>query len=412
MKVAVRIFIALLLGLAAGALLSGSTAAPLALKLAEPIGNLWLTALKMTILPLIAGLLFTGIATSMGTASGSKLAGTAIVTFLVLYVCSTLWGMVLIPPLLDLWPAPAAAAQALTGVVPGTPVPALAIDPGQWLLSLVPANIFKALADGDTLPVVVFITLFALASGRLPKARHDLLVHFFEAIKDAMLVIIDWIFIVGPIGVFALAMTVGLKAGVGAFGILAHYIAVLIIIQVLLILAIYIAVALFGGDVFRFARAVLPAQAVAASTQSSIASLPAMYEGAEALELPETVSGVVLPLAVALFRITGPATNVAVVLYVGHLNGIEPGLLALAAGVLVAVAASVSSGGVAGAVSFLASTVPIANALGVPTAALPLLLAVELVPDIFRTIGNVTGDLAVTKILAKRVARQEARTLH
>jgi proton glutamate symport protein len=230
MNIAVRIFIALLLGLAAGALLSGSAAAPLALKLAEPIGNLWLTALKMTILPLIAGLLFTGIATSMGTASGNRLAGTAIVTFLVLYVASTLWGMVLMPPLLDLWPAPATAAQALTGAVPGTPVPAIAIDPGQWLLSLVPENIFKALAAGDTLPVVIFITLFALASGRLPKARQDLLVHFFEAIKDAMLVIIGWVFLVGPIGVFALAMTVGLKAGIGAFGILAHYIAILIII--------------------------------------------------------------------------------------------------------------------------------------------------------------------------------------
>jgi Na+/H+-dicarboxylate symporter len=411
MKVAVRIFIALLLGLAAGALLSGSNAAPTVLKLAEPIGNLWLTALKMTILPLVAGLLFTGIATSMGTASGSRLAGTAIACFLGLYVFSTLWAMVLVPPLLQLWPAPAAAAQAMTGVIPGTPVPAIVIDPGQWLLSLVPANIFKALAEGDTLPVVVFITLFALASGKLPRERHDLLVAFFEAVKDAMLVIIDWVFVVGPIGVFALAMTVGLKAGVGAFGILAHYIAVLIIIQSLLIVAIYIAVALLAGDVMGFARAVLPAQAVAASTQSSIASLPAMYEGAESLKLPDSVSGVVLPLAVALFRITGPCTNVAVVLYVGHLNGVAPGVLALAAGILVAVAASVSSGGVSGAVSFLASTVPIANALGVPPAALPLLLAVELIPDIFRTVGNVTGDLAVTTVLARRQARA-ALTLH
>lgn len=412
MKIAVRIFIALLLGLAAGALLSGGSAAPMALKLAEPIGNLWLTALKMTILPLIAGLLFTGIATSMGTASGSKLAGTAIVTFLGIYVVSAVWGMVIMPPLLALWPAPAAAAQALTGVVPGTPVPALVLEPGPWLLSLVPENIFKALAAGDTLPVVVFITVFALAAGKLPKERHDLLVVIFESIKDAMLIIIDWVFVAGPIGVFALAMTVGLKAGVGAFGILAHYIVIVVLVQVALILAIYVVMALFGGGLVRFARAVLPAQAVAASTQSSVASLPAMYEGAESLGLPETVSGVVLPLAVALFRITGPCTNVAVVLYVGHLNGVEPGLLALAAGVLVAVAASVSSGGVPGAVSFLASTVPIANALGVPTAALPLLLAVELIPDIFRTVGNVTGDLAVTSILARRTARKEARTLH
>ena len=410
MNLTAKIFLALVAGLAVGAVLPGIGGASVALAIAEPLGNLWLQALQMTIIPLIAGLLFTGIAESVGIAGGGRVAASALLAFLVLLLVSAVWSILFVPALLGVWPAPMQAAAALTHTAPGAAVAAGPINIGEWLLSLVPANVFKVLAAGDMLPVVVFVSAFALAAGRLPKAQQDLLIGVFEAIKNAMLVLVGWIFVVGPIGVFALALTVGLKAGIGAFGVLAHYVAVLVIAQVSLILLVYVLMALFGGGVVAFARAVLPAQAVAVSTQSSIASLPAIYEGAEALELPESVSRVVLPLAVSIFRITSPCANIAVVLYVGHLNGIAPGPLALAAGVLASLAAAVSTGGLPGSITFLAATVPIANAMGVPVAALPLLLAVELLPDIFRTLGNVTADLAVTAILSKRL-KLESRSI-
>ena len=407
MNLTAKIFLALIAGLAVGAVLPGIGGGAVALAIAEPLGNLWLQALQMTIIPLIAGLLFTGIAESVGTAGGGKVAASALLAFFILLLVSAVWAILFVPQLLSVWPAPMQAAAALTGTAPGTAIAAGPINIGGWLLSLVPANVFKVLAAGDMLPVVVFVSAFALAAGQLPARQQAPLIAFFEAVKDAMLVLVGWIFVAGPLGVFALALTVGLKAGIGAFGVLAHYVAVLVITQMSLILLIYVLMALFGGNGFRgmlaFARAVLPAQAVAVSTQSSIASLPAIYEGAEALGLPESVSRVVLPLAVSIFRITSPCANIAVVLYVGHLNGIAPGPLALAAGVLASLAAAVSTGGLPGSITFLAATVPIANAMGVPVAALPLLLAVELLPDIFRTLGNVTADLAVTAILSKRL---------
>ncbi len=403
MSLTTRIFLALLAGLAAGAIIPMIGGASVALAIAEPIGNLWLQALQMTIIPLIAGLLFTGIAESVGTAGGGRVAATALLAFLVLLLVSALWSVFFVPELLSVWPAPARAAAALTGAAPGGALPVGPVDIGGWLLSLVPSNVFKVLAAGEMLPVVVFVAAFALAAGRLPERQQAPLIAFFDAVKDAMLVLVGWIFVLGPIGVFALAMAVGLKAGIGAFGVLAHYVAVLVIAQSSLILVVYALVAVLGGGAVRFARAVLPAQAVAVSTQSSIASLPAIYEGAEALGLPESVSRVVLPLAVSIFRITSPCANIAVVLYVGHLNGITPGPLALAAGVLASLAAAVSTGGLPGSITFLAATVPIANAMGVPVAALPLLLAVELMPDIFRTLGNVTADLAVTAILTRQL---------
>jgi proton glutamate symport protein len=402
MNLTLRIFLALLAGLAVGALLPDDIGKPL-LPITDAVGNLWLQALQMTIIPLIAGLLFTGIAQSVGQAGGGKVAGRALLAFLALLIFSAVWSMIFVPLLLEWWPAPAeAAAQIVASSKSSTAGGDIKIDLGQWLLSLVPANIFASLAKGDMLPVVTFIAVFALAATRLDDDRRRNLVSLFDAVKDAMLVLVGWIFVVAPLGVFALAVSVGIKAGLGAFGLLGHYIAVLVLVQVGLIVLVYPLAVIFGRvGPLAFARAVLPAQAVAVSTQSSIASLPAIFDGAERLGLPETTSRVVLPLAVSIFRITSPCANIAVVLYCGHLYGMDHSALAFLGALLASLVAAVSTGGLPGSITFLAACVPIANAMGVPIAVLPVLLAVELVPDVFRTLGNVTADLAVTAILSR-----------
>jgi Na+/H+-dicarboxylate symporter len=405
MSLTLRIFLALVTGLLVGAALPADIGKAV-LPISDAIGNLWLQALQMTIIPLIAGLLFTGIAQAAGQAGGGQTAGRALLAFLALLVFSALWSMIFVPLLLDWWPAPPEAASAIVATSQGAaPVGDIKIDIGKWLLSMVPANIFDALAKGDMLPVVTFVALFALAATRLDDDRRRQLVSLFDAIKDAMLVLVGWIFVVAPLGVFALAMGVGIKAGLGAFGLLGHYIAVLVLVQVGLIILVYPLAVVFGRvGPLAFARAALPAQAVAVSTQSSIASLPAIFDGAERLGLPEATSRVVLPLAVSIFRITSPCANIAVVLYVGHLYGMEHSVLAFVGALLAALVAAVSTGGLPGSITFLAACVPIANAMGVPIGVLPVLLAVELVPDIFRTLGNVTADLAVTAMLGRKRA--------
>jgi Na+/H+-dicarboxylate symporter len=397
-----RIFLALLAGLAVGALVPADLGRPL-LPITDAIGNLWLQALQMTIIPLIAGLLFTGIAQSVGQAGGGRTAGQALLAFFLLLVFSAGWSMIFVPLLLDWWPAPPDAAAAIVANSAGAaPVGDIEVDLGKWLLSMVPANIFETLTKGDMLPVVTFIALFALAATRLDEPRRRSLVGLFDAVKDAMLVLVGWIFVVAPLGVFALAVSVGIKAGLGALGLLGHYIVVLVAVQTGLIILVYPLAVIFGRvGLLDFARAALPAQAVAVSTQSSIASLPAIFDGAERLGLPEATSRVVLPLAVSIFRITSPCANIAVVLYCGHLYGMDHSALAFLGALLAALVAAVSTGGLPGSITFLAACVPIANAMGVPIAVLPVLLAVELVPDIFRTLGNVTADLAVTAILSR-----------
>jgi Na+/H+-dicarboxylate symporter len=192
----------------------------------------------------------------------------------------------------------------------------------------------------------------------------------------------------------------GARAGVSAAGALGHYVLIVVLVQVLLIALIYPMVALATRRPMReFARAVAPAQAVATSTQSSLASLPAMVEACQALRLRAPVTALVLPMAVSLFRFTGPVANIAVVLYSAALFGVELGPGALLAGALIAPLMSLAAVGLPGQVSFFTSIAPICVVMGVPVGALPLLLAVETIPDIFRTIGNVTADVGVTAAL-------------
>jgi Na+/H+-dicarboxylate symporter len=203
--------------------------------------------------------------------------------------------------------------------------------------------------------------------------------------------------------VFALAYVVGARAGTAAFGALVHYILIVSGIGVLVWLASF-PVGAIGGRVglARFVRATVPAQAVAISTQSSLASLPAMLRGAEALGVPVATSGVILPLAVAIFRVTGPPMNLAVAIYVAYWFGIPLGPSQLAAGVAVAAITTMGAVSLPGQISYVSSIAPICIAMGVPIAPLGLLVAVETIPDIFRTLGNVTMDLAATRIISVR----------
>jgi Na+/H+-dicarboxylate symporter len=127
-----------------------------------------------------------------------------------------------------------------------------------------------------------------------------------------------------------------------------------------------------------------------------------MLRGTEALRVPVAASGVVLPLAVAIFRVTGPAMNLAVALYVAHWFGVEIGPAQLAMGIAVAATTTLGAVSLPGQVSFVTSIAPIAVVMGVPIAPLGLLIAVETIPDIFRTVGNVTMDVAATATVARR----------
>lgn len=404
-----RILLALVAGLALGIGAAAATSLPAWVMLVvDIVGNSWLHGLQMVVVPLVVGLLITGIAAGAEAARAGRIAARSVIMFMVILGCTTLMSAALMPLLLELWPLPEAWSAALRAGLghsqPVGDVPTLA----DFFAKIVPSNPIAAAANGEFLPLTVFTLIFAFAVTRLPAQPRTTLVDFFRALTDAMLVIIHWVFAIAPIGIFALAFGLGARTGTAALGALAHYIVIVSSIGFIVLLASY-PLAVFGGRVRlrAFARAVAPAQAVAISTQSSLASLPAMLEASEKLGAPKAKAGITLPIAVAIFRATSPAMNLAVALYVAHLLGIPIGPGALAAGVCTAAITTMGSVSLPGTLSFIASVAPVALAMGVPIEALGLLVAVETIPDLFRTVGNVTADTAVTVTVAARSGGDE-----
>jgi len=246
--------------------------------------------------------------------------------------------------------------------------------------------------------------LFGFAVANLSAERRGLLTSVFDAIGEAMIVIVRWVLAFAPIGVFGLALNLGLSSGFAALGALVHYVAIVSGVTIgIIIIASGIAIAASTRSAGETIRALLPVQIVAASTQSSLASLPAMLAAALGpLRIRPQTADFTLPFAVAVFRLTSPVANLAVAIYVAQAHGIEPTWTQMAAGVAVAFAVSVSSVGLPGQTSFVSSIAPICAAMGVPVTLLPILLAVEIIPDVFRTVGNVTGDLAAALLLDRR----------
>jgi len=403
-----------LLGLVAG-LVGGTLVAmsgdgwrePL-VKAAASVGELWLNALKMTVIPLIVALLVSGVARTAEAARGGRIAAISVAYFLGIFLISASLGAFLTPVLTGLFPLPPNAAEAMqAGLASVDPAAATAPLPNasDFVRSLVPSNAIAAASNGEVLPLVVFTLFFALAVSRIGEQQRRAIVGLFEGFADALLIVISWVLAVAPIGVFALAFGLGATAGGGAFAALAYYIVLVSAVGLIVTLAAYpLAVVAGGKKLGEFARAMIAPQSVAISTRSSLASLPAMLASARNLKIRDEVIDVTLPMSVALFRATGPAMNLAVLFYIAEWMGLEPTLPHAIAAVFVAVLMSLSAVSLPGEISFISSIAPIGIALGIPLGPLALLIAVEMVPDIIRTLGNVTMDVAVTAAVDRKTA--------
>ncbi len=392
-------FAGLVLGFAAGLMLQGTALLDSVLAFAEPAGKLWLRALQLTILPLVIGLVYTGISQTLAAAGGGKLARRAVTLFFCVLLATGTMAALLVPALLELFPIPPRAVAALGGAgadagkVPGF---------SEILLAMMPDNIFAAAASGAMLPLVLFVSVLAVAATRIAEVPRRHLAVVFEGLAAAMMVVIGWVLMLAPIGVFGLAAALAASSGTDAISALAHYILVVSAAGAVVMLGGYgIAVLIARQPLGAFARAMLPVQAVALSTQSSLACLPAMLAATRRLGVREATADFVLPLAVAIFRGTSPAMNMGVAIYAAYLTGTPLSPLVLAIGVVVAFLVSLSSVSLPGTLSFVISVGPIANAMGVPIAPLALLVAVEILPDLMRTLGNVTMDVAVTAAVDK-----------
>ena len=404
-----------LAGLAAGALIGlllagwDETVALQVANVAQPIGKLWLNALQMTVVPLVLALVVVGVNTATDAAASGRIARRAIVVFIVVLTGGAVFAALAAPLVFALFPHNPALITALDHAS----VPAAAQAAPNWidtLVAIVPNNAIMAAAQSAMLPLVVFALFLGFALTRIAPARRAMLMEFFQAIADAMIVIVRWVLWIAPLGVFALILSVCARSGLGMLSALGVY----VLVECLLYLAVTVmmlplAVAFGGERLRRFALALVPAQVVAISTQSSLASLPAMLESADRrLGYPKQVAALVLPMAVSLFRLTSPVQYMTSAAFIAWAYGVDLSTAQLLAGALLAVVISLGSVGLPGQVTFIATNLPVAQAMGLPLSPLGLMLAVDTIPDALATLGNVTGDLTATSVVARQSRRDTA----
>ncbi len=371
--------------------------------IAQPIGKLWLNALQMTVVPLVAALVVLGVSTASDAAASGRIARRAIAIFLVVLTFAAGFAAVAAPAFLSFMPHSPALTEALQGAA-GASTEVLPPKIGDWLTGIIPSNAIAAAAASAMLPLVVFALFFGFALTRIEAHRRERLLELVHAVADVMIVIVRWVLAVAPIGVFALVLAVTAQAGAATLSALGIYIAMLCVLYLVATALMYPLVRLWTGrPLGEFARAIFPPQAVAMSTQSSLASLPAMLDSAQGkLGYSPSVSALVLPMAVSLFRLTSPIQYIGVAAFVAWAYGIQIGPLQWTTAALLAVVVSLGSVGLPGQVSFMATNMPVTQALGLPVDPLGLLLAVDTIPDVFATLGNVTADVSATAMVEGR----------
>ncbi len=406
----VKVLIALVLAAIVGLSLTAHDPV-LALQLADvarPIGRLWLNALQMTVVPLVTALVIVGVNTASNAAASGRTARNAIIVFLVLLVGSAAFAAVITPLLLDLVPRDSATLQTFRDALHSTTPKGTPPSAAQWISSLIPSNALAAAASASMLPLVVFAMFFGFALSRQETQRRDRILDIIRIIADTMITIVRWVLWAAPVGVFALVLVVCAEVGMSVLGVLGYYIVLMCVIYILITVLLYAVARLAAGEPLRrFAAALLPVQVIAGSTQSSLASLPAMIDSARnRLGYPPALTALVLPMAVSLFRITSPAQYIAVASFIAWLYGIEVHASQFAVAVLLAAVISMGSTGLPGQANFMTNNLPITQSLGLPVEPLGVLLAVDTIPDVFCTIGNATGGVTATGIVARHTRLQ------
>ncbi|HEY7407376.1 MAG TPA: cation:dicarboxylase symporter family transporter, partial [Gemmatimonadaceae bacterium] len=229
MSLTVRVLLGLVAGLVLGFAVNASPGLSGVVPWIEPLGSIFINAIRMTVVPLVVASLIVGVAGAPDARAIGRVGWRALVLFVVLVLAGAVFGAIIAQPILArmIDPVSASALSAgSAGDLAGAAREGAQRLPtfAQWLIDLVPANPVRAAADGAMLPLIVFSLLFGVALLRLDAERRRPVIGFFEGVADAMLVLVRWVLAFAPIGVFALAVPLAARMGLAAAGALVGFI--------------------------------------------------------------------------------------------------------------------------------------------------------------------------------------------
>lgn len=380
----------------------------------KPFGTIFINALKLIAVPLILASLIKGVSDLKDISRLSKMGGRTIGLYILTTLLAVTTGLVAVN---TLKPGASISEQTREELVMAYADSAaekkVAADaqkesgPLQALVDLVPSNIFKATTDNrNMLQVIFFAIFFGIGLILIPEKKAKPVKEFFDAFNEVILKLIDLIMLAAPYGVFALLAALVVEApSADLFKALGLY-AITVIIGLLIMVLFYVLLVkiVTKKSPRFFINGISPAQLLAFSTSSSAATLPVTMERVqEHLGVEEEVSSFVLPIG-ATINMDGTSLYQAVAaVFIAQAFGIDLTLGAQLGIIATATLASIGSAAVPGA-GMVMLVIVLAQA-GIPEAGLALIFAVDRPLDMCRTSVNVTGDAAVSMMVAKSVGK-------
>ncbi len=410
-----KIMIGMLLGVVFGISMSYTKSGPEFISdWIKPIGTIFINSLKLIAMPLILGSLIKGVSDLKDISKLSRMGGRTLIIYICTTVFAVLIGLVLVN---TISPGKSIKEETRNDLILAYEEGAklkqdaaeeqLESGPLQALVDLVPENIFDATTENkNMLQVIFFAIFFGIALILIPQEKARPAKEFFDSFNSVILKLIDFVMLAAPYGVFGLLASLVVESpSIDLFKALGMYAITLIIGLFLMIIVYAIIVKLFTNlNPFSFIRGISPAQLLAFSTSSSAATLPATMDCVENnLSVDKEVSSFVLPIG-ATINMDGTSLYQAVAaVFIAQTFGMDLSFGTQMGIVLTATLASIGAAAVPSA--GMVMLVIVLSQAGIPEAGLALIFAVDRPLDMCRTITNVTGDAAVSMLVAKSMGK-------
>jgi proton glutamate symport protein len=373
-----------------------------AITIADGLIRAWTNALRLVVPFLVCSQLYVAIAGRRPSAAGAVKLGMVVpAVFVVLW---TVMALATIAALFGLFSLPILPGLSLDLPTLGpAPAPGSPAAPTSWIDELIPPNLLVAAAGNNLLALMLFTVVLAFAAQRLPPERQRVFELGLTALRDAMLVIVDWLVRPAPLMLLAFGLRFASPAGLRLGGVLLSYAALRIALLLAGIALLYVVSSVAGRfSLARFARALAPAQLTAFATRSSLATVPALLAAADReLRLPAVTSSVVIPLAGATLKVSRAVSEPVQLLFLAHVLGIELGAQQLAVFLLILLPLAITTPGTPRPVSTL-RLLPVYVSLGIPAPYYMLTEPVTAISDPFDTMINTTGYMT-TNVLVTRL---------
>ena len=378
----------------------------------KPFGNIFINSLKLIAVPLILASLIKGISDLKDISKLSKMGGRTIGIYIVTTVIAVSIGLTVVNIVKPGKSISEETRATLVENYKGDADSRIAqankqkeAGPLQALEDIVPSNIFAAASDnGNMLQVIFFAIFFGIGLILIPEEQSSPVKKFFDGFNEVILKLIDLIMLAAPYGVFALLAALVVESpSLDLFKALGWY-ALCVILGLILMIGVYLSLVWIftKKSPSFFLKGISPAQLLAFSTSSSAATLPVTMERTEEhLGVDEEVTSFVLPIG-ATINMDGTSLYQAVAaIFIAQAFGMNLDLAAQLGIIVTATLASIGSAAVPGA--GMVMLVIVLSQAGIPEAGLALIFAVDRPLDMCRTVVNITGDAAVSMMVAKSV---------